>query len=156
MMVAYAPRQFKPILSVAMIEKSLRVCIIEDDVVFRIFSKTLMREKGFSNDFIEFDNGHKALQWFVLLDDDSDDIPDTILLDIRMPEMDGWAFLDAFKNVKESIKSKVDIYLLSSTIEEADRKRAEEEPMIKGYFAKPFQDEHIDIILENRTDFFDS
>ena len=128
--------------------KSTKVCIIEDDVVFRICCKTLMREREFSNNFIEFDNGHNALAWLVLLDDSSPDIPDVILLDIKMPEMDGWSFLSALEYIKKSVLSKIAIYLLTSSVDDVDKKKAFQNPMVKGYFSKPFQDEHIEIMQE--------
>lgn len=128
--------------------KKNRVCIVEDDVVFRLFCKTLMRDSGFSDHFVEFDNGHKALAWFVLLDPDSLKVPNVVILDINMPQMDGWAFLEAFKNVDDSIKANLKIYLLTSSLAEIDRTRAMEHPLVNGYFSKPFQDWHI-LQIEN-------
>lgn len=126
-----------------------RVCIIEDDEVFRILCKTVLREKGFANEFIEFDDGHEALAWFVLLTDDADNIPDVILLDIKMPQMNGWQFLKDFEHVQASIKKQCCIYLLTSSVNEQDKLKASQNKLVKGYFGKPFQDEYISTMLKD-------
>ena len=67
----------------------------------------MILEKEFTTNIIEFDSAHKALSWFMFLDENNDNIPDIILLDLKMPQMDGWMFLEAFKNVRHQLKIKL-------------------------------------------------
>jgi CheY-like chemotaxis protein len=61
--------------------------------------------------------------------------PDIIFLDLNMPLMDGWEFLDALE--KKSLINKVCVFICSSSIDVADKERASTHPLIKSYIEKP-------------------
>ncbi|MDQ7918564.1 response regulator [Mesonia sp. MT50] len=69
-----------------------------------------------------------------------------ILLDLSMPVMDGWQFLDEFTKVK--IEKKITIYIVSSSIDPMDYERAKSYNDIQNYIIKPVQTEDLKSILK--------
>ena len=62
---------------------------------------------------------------------------DVILLDIKMPVMDGFSFLDEYKTIKDSLPSKAAIFMVSSSIDPQDINRSNENPEVLGFLEKP-------------------
>lgn len=60
-----------------------------------------------------------------------------ILLDIKMPGMDGFGFLEEFDRLSSQIKDRYQIYMLSSSINLDDIQRAEDSPYVQAYLQKP-------------------
>ncbi len=78
--------------------------------------------------------------------------PDTderaiLLLDIMMPVMDAWAFLERFEQLDETTKGRVKIYILSSSIDKADMARAQSNKHVEYYLIKPLTKESIKLIV---------
>ena len=63
-------------------------------------------------------------------------LPDKLLLDLGLPDLDGWDFLRELENIGVNI-SPFDIYIVSAFTNSTDRKRAQSHPLIKDYFDKP-------------------
>jgi CheY-like chemotaxis protein len=61
----------------------------------------------------------------------------TIFLDINMPILTGWEFLDKFDRFTEEIKKQFNIYILSSSIDPADIHQAKLNPLVRGFIEKP-------------------
>lgn len=61
-----------------------------------------------------------------------------VFLDINMPSMNSWEFLESFHSLDEEIKNKVRICILSSSVDLRDKKRAEDHPDVFKYLVKPF------------------
>lgn len=60
-----------------------------------------------------------------------------LFLDINMPSMTGWEFLEAFATFNEAIRSRFTIFILSSSVDARDREKAAANPLISGYLTKP-------------------
>lgn len=94
-----------------------------------------MELSNFSDEIRCFPNGQAALEAIQKLEENAIDKPDIVFLDINMPVLDGWQFLDALEG--RAIANELRIYMLSSSIDEVDLKRAMHYPMVSKYIAKP-------------------
>jgi len=76
---------------------------------------------------------------------------ETILfLDINMPTMSGWEFLEVFKDLKGLAHPDIDIYILSSSIDQSDKEKAARNEFVKGYLPKPLNLPMIHELMKTR------
>ena len=111
------------------------LCIIDDDKLFRFGTKKLFQLKKYCNDFLIFKNGQEAYEHFSVALEENLDLPEVILLDINMPVMNGWQFLDSIIKVKNA--KKLQILIVSSSVDHTDIKKAHNHPLVKDYIIKP-------------------
>ncbi|MDL5512551.1 response regulator [Arenibacter sp. M-2] len=114
------------------------ICIIDDDPIFIFGSKILLRNNDFASDFLICQNGKEALDLIIPLIESEQGLPEVIFLDLNMPIMDGWEFLEEFG--KLSGKKDVKIYILSSSVDSRDMERASKYNTVNGFIAKPLTD----------------
>lgn len=74
-------------------------CVVDDDKIFLYGIKRMMKLIGFCENLMVFHDGEEALEYLKPLIEAGDVVPEVILLDINMPIMDGWQFLDAFTHI---------------------------------------------------------
>lgn len=110
--------------------------IDDNEIELKINSKLISLSKLF-NVIILCKSGEEALNYLNKQFEDKDLTPTFILLDIQMPEMDGFEFLMHFKHLPKSIKDNCTVAMLSSTLDFGDIKRAEANPDIVKLFKKP-------------------
>lgn len=122
-----------------MIRKVKSVCIIDDDLIYQFLAKEEIEYTNMVNKIMFFNNGEKALQFIenTLNNDEMDILPDIIFLDINMPVMDGWEFLEAYAQIKPKIEKKIVIYMVSSSIDIRDLDRAKSISEVSDYIIKP-------------------
>jgi len=77
-------------------------------------------------------------------------LPDIIFLDIHMPKMDGWKFLNQLNRIKKHMHKTVCVYVLSSSIDPVDISRSKKYSFVQGYLIKPISYEKIETIFEHR------
>jgi CheY-like chemotaxis protein len=121
-------------------------CIIDDDPIFIFGTKRLMQLAGYCNDFLVYNNGEDALIGLKAMIETGQKVPDIILLDINMPVMDGWEFLDEFTQLPAL--QKITIYMVTSSIDPEDLKKAKEYEGLTNYFVKPMNADNIKQIIE--------
>ena len=122
-------------------------CIIDDDPSVVFGTKKIMELANFSSSIMVFHNGHEALQNLKPIIEKGENIPEVILLDLNMPIMDGWEFLDEFIEIPTS--KQITIYIVTSSVDPADSKRAEKYDNVSNYLVKPIRSEDLKSILEN-------
>lgn len=90
-----------------------------------------------SGDVMEFRNGREALDFFSSHCNDNCAIPDVIFLDINMPVMNGWDFIDEFRKIRPMISKDIMLYIVSSSADETDMIRARSLVLVDDYLTKP-------------------
>ena len=114
--------------------KSELTYVIEDDPITATLHKLLLEKHLPGGRVQAYANGQRALdQILAAFRDGTDDVPDLILLDLNMPMMDGWEFLDALLPLGHTVC----VLVLTSSINAEDRARASRYQNVAGYFAKP-------------------
>jgi CheY-like chemotaxis protein len=112
------------------------VCVIDDDKIYIYGLKKLISIKQLSPNLMEFYNGKEAID-FLTDPENLDTLPDIIFLDINMPVMDGWGFMESFVKIKPQLGKKITIYMVSSSINDEDIQRAKTISDITDYVIKP-------------------
>jgi len=110
---------------------------LDDDLIYQIIIKKLIQKSGEFSTHSSFVNGNLAIAALKNMQLNNEDLPDIILLDINMPVMDGWEFMEEFQNIKSEINKKISIYIVSSSIAAEDKKKSQTYSDIKGYLTKP-------------------
>jgi CheY-like chemotaxis protein len=109
--------------------------LIDDSSLDLFFHGKIISINGLASSVTPFNSAEEALQFLI---DNSETIHDSILLlDLQMPGMNGFEFIDKFHLLPESLKSKIRIYMLSSTIDTRDVEKAKSSPYIIDLLAKP-------------------
>jgi CheY-like chemotaxis protein len=123
----------------------INLWLIDDDPINNLINKLYMHEVNHRLNISTYDDPVNALEQLKIIkkNEQSSLIPDIILLDINMPKMSGWDFLEAVESDLKQFMSKTDIYMLSSSIASEDLLMAQKRQQIKGYFKKPLDDEFI-------------
>ena len=92
-------------------------------------------------------NGAEAIREVMTLNNtlDDDDLV-VVFLDINMPILNGWGFLENFNTIKYALNFKTEIYLLTSSVNPDEKKKAEENSLVKQYISKPLTVEKLNEI----------
>jgi CheY-like chemotaxis protein len=115
----------------------LRVILIDDNEVDLLLHEKLITLQHISRTVLAFNNANKALE-FLSSNIALPRIPPTVLLlDIQMPEMDGFDFLDAFESYPHKIKSQCHVIMVSSSLDYGDLNRTYASPMVVKLLRKP-------------------
>ena len=121
--------------------------LVDDDDIF-VFLTTKIIEQTNLVDLIKvFGNGLDAINFLKENKNNVDALPDIILLDLSMPIMNGWQFLEEYNKLNPTIGKKITIYICSSSISPDDITRAKTISEVSDYIIKPItEDKLIDLI----------
>lgn len=103
----------------------------------------LMQLTNVSDRFLTFINGREAIEYLEKNIHNEAQIPDALFLDINMPIVDGWAFLEKYNLIHAHLAKGVKIYMVSSSIDPRDTDRAKENEHVLDYISKPVSKEHL-------------
>ncbi len=125
----------------------LTILLIDDDSIFQFLTRKVLEASGLTDEIIVCSNGQEALQLLETNIYNKATLPDVIFLDINMPVMNGWAFLEAFKLIKPLLNKPVPLYVVSSSADQADIQQAKEFDIVTDYLVKPILQEQFKTIL---------
>lgn len=122
------------------------IMLVDEDEIDNIINQKIIEANNFSENIVVFQQGQEALDY---LHDNSGTpatLPDLIFLDINMPVMDGFQFLEEFEKLPESVHQKVKIIMLSSSISPRDIDRAASNRFVIKYLNKPLNSRYLQAI----------
>lgn len=115
--------------------KNKTTYIIDDDKLSIKLMSMLISKNKFCEEIVSFHNSQIALNELAKNCDKPSSLPDVILLDLNMPILDGWQFLDEF--VKLPIKKEIAIFIVTSSIDPSDIEMVKKYDIVKSYIMKP-------------------
>lgn len=126
--------------------QDLNLCVIDDDEIYQYTVEVTVKSFGLIKNIMPFADGEEAINFIVEHIENKKLLPDVILLDINMPVMDGFQFMEEYIDLK--IGKKITIYMVSSSVDQADIDRAKRISEISDYIVKPIQQERLKSIIE--------
>ena len=122
----------------------MKVFVIDDDHLSVFLTRHKLVLNGLSEDIESFLSAEEALD--CLLNCSEENFPDLVFLDLNMPVLNGWEFLDALTAHESKFKERCSIYILTSSLDLSDTVRTKDYPMVTGLIHKPLQNEDIKAI----------
>jgi CheY-like chemotaxis protein len=116
-------------------KKNYSTFIIDDDPIFVVLFKKIIEKSERFNKIRNFPDGQFAIEELLKMNSEGGSMPDIIFLDLNMPNIDGWQFLDAIE--KYSFKEKLNIYIVSSSIDTFEIEKAKQYQSVKNFISKP-------------------
>lgn len=124
------------------------IILIDDDPVQNHVNKIVIRQylRPQTADIISFTSPVCGLA-YLKEKNFYEDEQALLLVDVNMPGQSGWEFLENISQLNESILQHLTIYMLSSSIDPADRAKASQSPLVKDFITKPLSD-HLKNVFE--------
>tara|TARA_R110000868_G_scaffold265371_1_gene524191 strand:+ start:74 stop:481 length:408 start_codon:yes stop_codon:yes gene_type:complete len=113
------------------------VYFIDDDPIYVFISKKLIVEENFCKNIRVFENGKNAIEAIVDNGTAKQQLPNIIFLDLTMPVMNGWEFLESFQASPIENKETIKIIVMSSSINPLEIDMIKSYPIVSEYIVKP-------------------
>lgn len=126
--------------------------LIDDDEFFLILNKDILTLTSPESGIIQFNSAISALEWMEKTLRESRELwPENILLDIRMPFMNGFDFLEKLKEFPHSTIRGIKVFMMTSSLDERDYIKSKNYPFVYNYFTKPLTIEMIEDMEQTST-----
>ncbi len=117
--------------------------IIDDDDIFVYLTTRLIEQTKMVDEINVFDNGLEAIEFLKANKHSPELLPELVFLDLSMPIMDGWQFLNEYTSLSPHLDKKVTIYVLSSSISPDEVARAKTISEVSDYLIKPISKDRL-------------
>jgi len=124
------------------------VLLIDDSVPINYFHKIIVEKSGVALSCIAVNNGQEGLDYLQIKQDAQERFPELIFVDINMPVMNGWEFLDKLRTKHKSILKEVVTVMLTTSINPDDKERAKK-LNVPNYLPKPLTVQVLEDLCES-------
>ena len=125
------------------------ILLIDDDKSTNFLHKIIIEETGVSEKVEAVQSGQEALDYLERKKEGVYPKPDLIFLDINMPGMNGWEFLEEYEKLDDNIKGEIMIMMLTTSINPDDEEKAKNTKFINGFLNKPLTTEALEKIIDD-------
>jgi CheY-like chemotaxis protein len=133
-------------------EVALKICMVDDDRIYQFAARKAMEALNCADHLSSFGNGQEALTHLKRLAlQEPAALPDLIFVDLNMPVMDGWAFLEALSHLLHEWKRKPTVYVVSSSIDDKDIVRSRSYHHVADYLVKPVHKERFRQVIAQHS-----
>lgn len=132
--------------------RPVSILLVDDDEINNFISIKLIKKVLLNTEITACLNGKFAIDELLGISrKDPSKLPDYILLDINMPIMNGWEFLDEYTKLKIDPAGKTRIFIISSSVFSNDISKAKSYPLVKDFVSKPLNIEKINELFAAET-----
>lgn len=117
-------------------ESKISFLLIEDNLIDQLVTKELLKKVLSTATISIANNGQEGIQWVKSYKNNNETL--IILLDVQMPVMNGLEFLNEYEMMNDELKNKIQIYVLSSTLDPDEIKEIKRHRDVKAFLSKPF------------------
>jgi CheY-like chemotaxis protein len=128
--------------------KNQTIAVIDDDDIYVYAIRRTIYSTQYVNKIVSFPDGQEALDFFIQNLQAPEKLPDIVFLDINMPIVDGWQFLEEYRSFKEKIEKDIKIYITSSSKNPDDLIQAKNISEVSDYIVKPLTFEKFEELME--------
>lgn len=127
--------------------KYKKVMVIDDNEIDLYIAEMLMATAGFAEKVVCVSSAKEALAYLKALSAEPDELPQFIFLDINMPEMTGFDFLNEYQHLAENIRKRCIIMMLTTSLDDEDRKKAEHNQFVRKFLNKPLDRDKLSLCV---------
>lgn len=131
-----------------MLKKPRTVLLIDDNVVDLKINSKIIKLSNLFDGVVTYQSGEEGLAYLKKTLHDKNKLPDLILLDIQMPDMDGFDFLELYKKLPKQLTGVCLVAMLSSSLDFGDIKRAEASLHVVELLKKPLIPKELAALLD--------
>ncbi|MFC6999226.1 response regulator [Rufibacter roseus] len=132
--------------------KYQKVFLIDDDEIHNFLCESVIRNHQFASSVSSFLWAEEALEALTkITEQDPAGFPEIIFLDINMPGMDGWEFIEEYKKLPNELTQNCLLFVLSSAVDKNDITHARNLSEVSDFFSKPLTTDILNIISEHYT-----
>ncbi len=124
------------------------ISIVDDDDIYRYSIMRTLKDLNVTKKILVFRDGEEAIDFMLDNLGNSQDLPDVIFLDINMPIMDGFEFMEEYVKIKPKVGKKITVYMISSSVNPVDLEKAKSISEISDYIVKPIEAEKLVSIIK--------
>ncbi|TDQ10298.1 response regulator [Pedobacter metabolipauper] len=128
-----------------MTDSKINLLVIDDDEINIFIIKKIVEKTGYQVNMISKSNGQLAVDYLKQISENNELFPHLMLIDINMPVLNGWEFLEAYDQL--NVTKHAEMYMLSSSVYENDIEKAKTFKTIKGFISKPLSIERLSELL---------
>jgi len=129
--------------------KTVKIGIIDEDKVLIFLTRKMIKNVNPEIEVMSCEEATDALNYLSNNQSNPDKLPDIILLDINLPIMDGWEFLEEYDKLVNTFPKEIKLYMFSSSISAIDKDRAIQNPLVEDYLIKPLTEEKLSKIIND-------
>jgi CheY-like chemotaxis protein len=128
-----------------------KLIVLDDDQIQHLIIKRMLKNYEQLNDAntIYSTDGYSILDFLKTHKKDESILPEILLMDLHMPKLNGWKFLDSLEILYPQLIKPITVHIISSSIDPKDIKRCNKYPFIKSYLVKPVTKEALNPIMKN-------
>ncbi len=125
------------------------ILLIDDSEPTNYLNKRIVEKSGYAEKCVAVQGGQVALKYLQSKEDGKYPRPDLIFLDINMPAMNGWEFLDEYKKLSKEIQGRIIVVMLTTSLNPDDKEKAKSYNEINDFKNKPLTIKMLEEILQN-------
>ena len=131
-----------------MLKKIKAIMLVDDDKAVNFMNKKVIKNINLTNTIYEKYNGQEAIDFLL---NNPEPLPNLIFLDINMPIMDGWEFIEKFEKISSEITKNIEIiFMLTTSLNPDDKEKAKNMKLVKSLINKPLTEKKLKNLLKDR------